>query len=284
MDAGWPTGALSVLPISGDQATALVEDDRLKILSFTGSASLGWQLKSRAGKKRVSLELGGNAGCIVHGDADLEFAAERCAIGGFSYAGQSCISVQRIFVEANAIGRFLEVFVPKVMALKLGNPALESTDVGPMIHESDAVRAEDWVREAVEGGATLLCGGKRHGALFEPTVLTRTQPRQRVNCMEVFAPVVTVEPYADFEEALARVNDTPYGLQAGLFTRDAGRIFRAYDALEVGGLIAGDVPTFRVDNMPYGGAKDSGMGREGVRYAIEEMTERRLLVMNQPSM
>jgi acyl-CoA reductase-like NAD-dependent aldehyde dehydrogenase len=284
MAAGWPMGALSVLPLTGAQATALVEDDRLKILSFTGSASVGWQLKSLAGKKRVSLELGGNAGCIVHGDADLEFAAERCAVGGFSYAGQSCISVQRIFVETAAIDRFLEVFVPKVVALKLGDPSLESTDVGPMIHESDAVRVEEWVKEAVQGGASVLCGGKRHGASFEPTVLTRTQPRQRVNCMELFAPVVTVEPYSDFDEALARVNDSPYGLQAGLFTRDAGRIFRAYDALEVGGLIAGDVPTFRIDNMPYGGAKDSGMRREGVRYAIEEMTERRLLVMNQPSM
>ena len=283
MDAGWPSGALSVLPLAGDQAISLVEDDRLKILSFTGSAAVGWNLKSRAGKKRVSLELGGNAGCIIHGDADLDFAAERCAVGGFSYAGQSCISVQRIFVEAPAFDRFLQAFVPKVNALKLGDPALESTDVGPMIHESDAVRAEEWVREAVSGGATLLCGGKRHGSLFEPTVLTRTQPRQRVNCMEVFAPIVTVEPYADFDEALARVNDSPYGLQAGLFTRDAARIFRAYDALEVGGLVAGDVPTFRIDNMPYGGAKDSGMGREGVRYAIEEMTERRLLVMNQPS-
>lgn len=280
----WPKGALSVLPLSGDQAMTLVEDDRLKVLSFTGSAEVGWQLKSRAGKKRVSLELGGNAGCIIHSDADLAFAATRCVVGGFSYAGQSCISVQRILVHESVFDNFLAEFVPKVKALKLGDPSKESTDVGPMIRESDAARAEAWIQEAVDGGAELLCGGHRNGSLVEPTVLTRTLPTQRVNCMEVFAPVVTVERYSEFPDALERVNNTPFGLQAGLFTRDAGLIFRAYDALDVGGLIVGDVPTFRIDHMPYGGAKDSGTGREGVRYAIEEMTELKLLAINQSAM
>jgi acyl-CoA reductase-like NAD-dependent aldehyde dehydrogenase len=280
----WPKGALSVLPLAGDAAMTLVQDDRLKVLSFTGSAEVGWELKARAGKKRVALELGGNAGCIIHKDADVAFAATRCVAGGFSYAGQSCISVQRILVHKDAFDRFLAEFVPKVKALNVGDPALDTTDVGPMIRESDAIRAEAWIREAVDGGAELLCGGRRQGSLLEPAVLTRTQPSQRVNCMEVFAPVVTVEPYSEFEDALTSVNNSPYGLQAGLFTRDAGLIFRAYDALEVGGLIVGDVPTFRIDHMPYGGAKDSGTGREGVCYAIEEMTERKLLVINQAAM
>jgi acyl-CoA reductase-like NAD-dependent aldehyde dehydrogenase len=277
--AGWPKGALSVVYLSNDDAAALVEDDRLKMLSFTGSATVGWQLKARSGKKKVTLELGGNAGCIVHDDADLEFAASRCAVGGFSYAGQSCISVQRIFVQENVFDKFTELLVQKVKALKSGDPAEESTDVGPLIRESDAARAESWIREAVSEGARLLCGGDRNGSMLEPTVLTGTRNSQKVNCMELFAPVVTVEKYKDFDDALARVNDSSFGLQAGVFTRDAGRIFRAYEKLEVGGVIVGDVPTFRIDHMPYGGLKDSGLGREGLKYAIEEMTERKIMVM-----
>jgi acyl-CoA reductase-like NAD-dependent aldehyde dehydrogenase len=277
--AGWPKGALSVLYLSNGDAAALVEDDRLKMLSFTGSAAVGWQLKARSGKKRVALELGGNAGCVVHDDADVEAAAARCAVGGFSYAGQSCISVQRVFVQEKVFGRFVDALVSKVKALRSGDPSDETTDVGPLIRESDAVRAETWINEAVAEGAKVLCGGRRNGSMLEPTVLTGTRDSQKVNCMEVFAPVITVEKYVDFEEALRRVNDSTFGLQAGVFTRDAVRIFRAYEVLEVGGVVVGDVPTFRIDHMPYGGLKDSGLGREGLKYAIEEMTERKVMVV-----
>jgi glyceraldehyde-3-phosphate dehydrogenase (NADP+) len=278
--AGWPAGALNVLPLSSRDAERLVADERLKILSFTGSVAVGWDLKKKAGKKRVTLELGGNAGVIVHHDADLEYAADRCSTGGFSYAGQSCISVQRIFVHSSVMNGFLAAFLPRVQKLNMGDPLEEATDVGPMISEADAQRAEEWINEATAAGAQLLCGGKRNGPLLEPTVLTGTRPEQLVNCREVFAPVVTVEPYDDFEEAVRRVNDSLYGLQAGVFTRDTKLLFQAYEELEVGGVIAGDVPTFRIDHMPYGGVKDSGLGREGLRYAIEEMTEQKILVVN----
>jgi len=281
-EAGWPAGALAVLPMTNADAAVLVRDDRLKMLSFTGSATVGWQLKAQAGKKRVTLELGGNAGVIIHSDADLEQAAARCAVGGFSYAGQSCISVQRILIERTVYDKFLAAFVPKVKALKTGDPLDEATDVGPLIRRSDAERVEQWVGEALAGGARLLCGGKRDGSVYQPTVLVQTQPAMKVNCQEVFAPLVTVEPYDSFDEALRRVNDSPYGLQAGLFARDAALIFRAFEELEVGGLMVGEVPTFRIDHMPYGGTKDSGLGREGLRWAIEEMTEPRLLMMSLP--
>ncbi len=281
-EAGWPAGALNVLPLEGSDAEPLVRDDRLKVLSFTGSARVGWELKAKAGKKRVLLELGGNAGVIIHWDADLESAAERCVSGAFSYAGQSCISVQRILVEQSVFEPFLAAFLPKVQNLNVGDPLDDATDVGPMIRESEAARAESWVEEALDGGARLLWGGKRQGAMFEPTVLTRTRPDMRVNCMEIFAPVATVEPYTAFDEALRLINNSPFGLQAGLFTHDAKLIFQAYEALDVGGLIVGDVPTFRIDHMPYGGVKDSGLGREGVRYAIEELTDRKVLVMDLP--
>jgi acyl-CoA reductase-like NAD-dependent aldehyde dehydrogenase len=278
--AGWPAGALNVLPLSNEDAALLVSDDRLKMLSFTGSAPVGWQLKAASGKKKVVLELGGNAGVIIHSDADLDYAAERCATVGYGYAGQSCISVQRILVHRPAYERFLESFVGRVKKLKFGDPMEESTDVGPLIRTSDVDRAASWVEEAVQGGAKLVCGGKVHGTVMEPTVLTRTRPDMLVNCREVFAPVKTVEPYDEFDSAIAQVNGSPYGLQAGIFTSDVRLLYRAYEQLEVGGVIAGDVPTFRIDNMPYGGVKDSGLGREGLRYAIEEMTEPKLLVMN----
>jgi acyl-CoA reductase-like NAD-dependent aldehyde dehydrogenase len=278
--AGWPAGALSVLPLSNDDAAPLVEDSRLKMLTFTGSTAVGWALKNRAGKKRVTLELGGNAGVVVHSDADLEYAADRCVTLGFAYAGQSCVSAQRILVHQSVYERFVSMLLERVGRLEIGDPLREETDIGPLIRESDAVRAESWVQEAIAGGARLLCGGERHGSIFQPAILTRTQPQMKVNCMEVFAPVKTVEPYADFEQALARVNDSPYGLQSGVFSRDLGLIFRAFEELETGSVMANEVPTFRADQMPYGGIKDSGSGREGLRYSIEEMTERKLLLLN----
>ena len=278
--AGLPDGAFNVIPLSNEDAGLLITDDRLKMISFTGSAPVGWEIKRRAGKKKVVLELGGNAGVIVHSDADLAWAAERCVTGGFSYAGQTCISVQRILVERSAFKKFTDLVLEGVSRLQVGDPMDESTDLGPLIRESDAIRASEWVQEAVQDGATLLCGGKRHGSILEPTVLTGTRPDMKVNCQEIFAPVVTLESYDDYSAALRRINESPYGLQAGVFTRDANRIFQAYEELEVGGVIAGDVPSFRIDHMPYGGVKDSGLGREGLRYAIEEMTEPKLLVMN----
>ena len=278
--AGWPDGGLNVLPLSNEDAGLLVTDDRIKLISFTGSAAVGWEIKKNAGKKKVVLELGGNAGVIVHSDTDVKYAADRCVAGGFVYAGQTCISVQRILVERSVYGKFTDLLVAGVKKLRTGDPLQESTDVGPLIRESDAVRASDWIQEAVCGGAHLLCGGQRHGSLLEPTVLTGTKPDMKVNCQEIFAPVVTVEPYDDFDSALHQLNSSAYGLQTGLFTRDVKLLFRAYEELEVGCLVAGDVPTFRIDHMPYGGVKDSGLGREGLRYAIEDMTELKLLVMN----
>jgi len=278
--AGWPDGGLNVIPLSNEDAGLLVSDDRLKMISFTGSAAVGWAIKRNAGKKKVILELGGNAALIVHSDADLPFAAERCVAGAFAYAGQTCISVQRVLVELSVYGKFVDLLIAGARKLRVGDPMEESTDVGPLIRESDAIRAADWIQEAVRGGARLLCGGQRKGPLLEPTVLTGTRTDMKVNCQEIFAPVVTVEPYDDFDKAIRQVNSSAYGLQAGIFTRDAKLMFTAYEELEVGGLIAGDVPSFRIDHMPYGGIKDSGLGREGLRYAIEEMTEPKLLVMN----
>jgi glyceraldehyde-3-phosphate dehydrogenase (NADP+) len=278
--AGWPDGALNVLPLSNEDASLLVTDDRIKMISFTGSAAVGWQIKKNSGKKKVILELGGNAGVIIHNDADIEYAAERCVAGAFGYAGQTCISVQRVLVQQSVYGKFVDLFLTGVKTLRTGDPLDDTTDVGPLIRESDAVRATDWIQEAVRGGARVLCGGDRKGSLLEPTVLTGTRSDMKVNCQEIFAPVVTVEPYGEFDEALRQINGSAYGLQAGIFTRDAKLMFQAFEELEVGGLLAGDVPTFRIDHMPYGGIKDSGIGREGLRYAIEEMTEPKLMVMN----
>ena len=278
-NTAWPDGAFAVMPLSNDNAGILVEDDRIKLLTFTGSAAVGWALKKRAGKKRVTLELGGNAGVIVHSDADVTYAVHRCVAGGFSYGGQSCISVQRILVHQPIFEDFKTQLVEGVLKLKCGDPARDTTDVPPLIREHDAVRVAEWIDEAVQSGAKLLCGGKRKGSMVEPTVLTDTTPNMRVNNAEIFGPVVTVEPYETFDEAVRMINASPYGLQAGLMTRDAVLIQTAFDEIEVGGLIVGDVPTFRIDQMPYGGVKDSGLGREGLRYAIEDMTERKLMVM-----
>jgi glyceraldehyde-3-phosphate dehydrogenase (NADP+) len=280
LGAGLPAGAVSVLPCDNAVAERMVADPRIAMLSFTGSAAVGWMLKAKCGKKRLALELGGNAGVIVEADADLAVAAQRCAAGGFGYAGQTCISVQRIFVQEAVYDPFLAELLERVAALKTGDPADEGTVVGPLIDEAAARRVEEWVAEAAAQGARVLAGGKRAGALVEPTVLTDVSPSMKVSCREVFGPVVTVSRYARFAEAIAALNDSAYGLQAGVFTRDTARIFRAYRDLDVGAVLANEIPTFRADHMPYGGVKDSGLGREGVRYAIEEMTERKLLVLN----
>ena len=279
-DSGVPAGALNVINCPNERVERLVADERFKMLTFTGSALVGWRLKAAAGKKRVALELGGNAGCIVHHDADLGQAAQRCVAGGFSYAGQSCISVQRILVHRSVHERFLSDLVERAGGLRLGDPLEEKTDVGPLISEGAARRVEGWIQEAVAGGARVRCGARREGSIVHPTVLTETRPEMKVNCEEIFGPVVTVEPYDDLEKALEAVNDSPAGLQAGIFSRDLRTIARAFERLEVGGVIANDAPTFRVDHMPYGGVKASGSGREGARYAIEEMTERKILVLN----
>src|SRR6201987_818275 len=278
--AGLTAGAFNVFPLAKDVAEKLVSDDRLKMLTFTGSAKVGWALKQKAGKKKVTLELGGNAGVIVHSDVDVAYAAERCVAGGFSYSGQTCISVQRIYVQRTVYDNFLSTLVAGVKKLRMGNPADDSTDVGPLINEGAARRIEEWICEAAAGGAKIETGGKREGSMVEPTVLTHTRPEMKVSCEEGFGPVVLVEPYDKFADAIRQVNDSPNGLQAGVFTRDFKLLFTAFDELEVGGVISGDTSSFRIDHMPYGGVKDSGLGREGLRYAIEEMTEPRLLVLN----
>jgi acyl-CoA reductase-like NAD-dependent aldehyde dehydrogenase len=272
-------GMFSVLPISSDRAQKLVEDRRFKKLSFTGSG-IGWKLKGLDPHKHATLELGGNAGVIVHSDADLDHAAARVAVGGFYQAGQSCISVQRVFVQSEVIDAFLERLVKQVESLKVGDPLDPSVDVGPVIDRGAAERIEQWVNEAVEGGASLLTGGRREGQVFWPTVLTDVTPDMKVCREEVFGPVITVVPYQTFEEALADVNDSPYGLQAGVFTSSIDRAMLAHRELEVGGVILNDVSAFRADQMPYGGSKESGYGREGLRWAMEEMTEPRIMVLS----
>jgi glyceraldehyde-3-phosphate dehydrogenase (NADP+) len=279
-EAGWPVGALSVLPMRSRDAAPLVEDARLKLITFTGSPAVGWAIKDRAGQKRVSLELGGNAGVIIHQDADLQLATRRAVVGGFSYAGQSCISVQRLFVHTTVYEEFLEQFVPAVRDLTVGAPLDEASDLSALITADDGVRVAEWLAEARAAGAETLVGGGVAGGVVQPTVLVKAGPELRVNCQEIFAPVVTVQTYSVFDEALRAVNSSDYGLQAGVFTNDLKLVWRAYAELEVGGVIINDVPTWRVDHMPYGGVKQSGFGREGLKYAIEEMTEPRLLVLN----
>jgi len=274
-----PKGMLSVLPISGERAQRLVEDRRFKKLSFTGSG-IGWKLKGLDPHKHATLELGGNAGVIVHSDADLDHAAQRVAVGGYYQAGQSCISVQRVFVQSEVYEEFLPRLVKQVESLKVGDPLDPSVDVGPVIDPGSAERIEQWTREAVEGGARVLTGGTREGSLVQPTVLVDTTPDMKVCREEVFGPVITVEPYQTFQEAIDKVNDSPYGLQAGLFTSDIERAMLAHREIQVGGLIVNDVSAFRADQMPYGGSKESGYGREGLRYAMEEMTEPRIMVLS----
>jgi acyl-CoA reductase-like NAD-dependent aldehyde dehydrogenase len=275
----FPKGMLSVLPISSDRAQKLVEDRRFKKLSFTGSG-IGWRLKGLDPHKHATLELGGNAGVIVHSDADLDNAAARVAFGGYYQAGQSCISVQRVFVQSEVYEDFVTRLIKQVESLKVGDPLDPTVDVGPVIDEGSLDRIEAWVNEAVGQGAELLTGGRREGTIYYPTILANTSPDMKVRCEEIFGPVVTVQKYETYEEALGQVNDSPYGLQAGVFTSSIERAMLAHRELEVGGVIVNDVSAFRADQMPYGGAKESGYGREGLRYAMDEMTEPRIMVLS----
>jgi acyl-CoA reductase-like NAD-dependent aldehyde dehydrogenase len=279
LQAGWPPDGIAVVPTRVEHAAPMVEDERIRMLSFTGSPGVGWALKTRAGRKRVALELGGNAATIVHRDANVQRAAERAAWGGFQYSGQSCVSVQRVYVHEAVYDVFREAFVARVTDLATGDPLDEATDVGPVIDEGAAERILAWVDEAVRDGASLVCGGTREGTLVAPTVLENVREEMRVACNEVFGPVVALFRYSDVDAALDAVDAGEFGLQAGLFTNDLALVQRAFARLEVGGLIVNDVSTFRIDHMPYGGVKASGFGREGVRYAIEEMTERKLLMI-----
>jgi acyl-CoA reductase-like NAD-dependent aldehyde dehydrogenase len=281
LKAGWPDEALAVLPLSNADTAWLAEkEERIKLVSFTGSAKVGWELKAHSGRKRVLLELGGNAALIIHGDwRDLDEAAVRTAHAAFGYAGQSCISVQRVFVDKSIFQTFLWKLVEVTAKLVHGDPSDEATEIGPLVRLAEAERVESWVKEAVAAGARLIAGGEREGSVITPAILTGSKPGMKLRDEEVFGPVIVVEPYIDFEQALADVNHSRFGLQAGLLTRDAGRILTAYRELEVGALIVGDTPAWRLDPMPYGGVKDSGLGREGIRSAIEEMTEPRMLVM-----
>ena len=279
-EAGLPSGALSILPMSREVDRVMVSDPRFKLLSFTGSADVGWGLKARAGKKRVLLELGGNAGVIVDRDAEVVQAAGRIATSSFSYAGQSCISVQRVYVHQDVFQQVTRALLDTVAAIKMGDPLDPETGLGPMIDEGAVARSQAWVEEAVAQGARVLAGGQARGRFFQPTVLTNVDPASKVCSLEVFAPLVSLFPFQDFREAVAQVNNSMYGLQAGVFTGSLANAFYAFQELEVGGVIINDIPSFRIDHMPYGGVKDSGQGREGLRYAIEEMTEPRIMVVS----
>jgi acyl-CoA reductase-like NAD-dependent aldehyde dehydrogenase len=280
LDAGLPPEAISVVPCAGVRAEQLVKDPRVACLSFTGSCTVGWHLREIAGRKKVGLELGGNAAAIIHEDANLEYAASRIATGGFVNAGQVCISVQRVLIHRpvyeTALGKILEA----VKGLKVGDPRDPATDVGPMIDRIKAEEAYRKVQEATKQGARILCGGNLNAALFEPTVLVDSTPAMRVNRDEIFAPVISLTPYDDFTEAIRIANTGEFGLQVGIFTQNINRAMQAFSGMDVGGVIVNDIPTFRIDQMPYGGVKGSGLGREGPRYAIEEMSELRLMVIN----
>lgn len=277
-----PSGAFSILPCRRDGAALFTTDDRLKLLSFTGSPGVGWKLKAQAGKKKVVLELGGNAACVVDRDADLDDAVDRLAFGAFYQSGQSCIGVQRILIHAEVYDAVRERLIALTEKLVTGDPKDESTFVGPMISVGEAERLESWVSAAVDAGGTLLCGGQRDGAMLEATLMEDVPRDQAICTHEAFGPVAVLSRFDSFEDALREVNDSTFGLQAGVFTRDLYHMQQAWDELDVGGVVVGDVPSWRVDNMPYGGVKDSGHGREGVRFAMEDMTEIRNLVIRTP--
>jgi acyl-CoA reductase-like NAD-dependent aldehyde dehydrogenase len=281
--AGVPVGAVSILPMTRELGDRMVADERFKLLTFTGSPSVGWRMKERAGKKKVVLELGGNAGVIVDGTADVDWAVKRILVGAYTYAGQVCISVQRMFVQEGIWDEFMDKFLAGVAGLKVGDPLDPTTDVGPMVDGKAASRTQGWVDEAVEMGGKVLVGGKANGLFFPPTVLTDVPDTAQVCSNEAFAPLVVAFPFKDMGEAIARVNDSMFGLQTGVFTNDLAGAWQAFGELEVGGVIVNDIPTYRIDHMPYGGVKDSGLGREGLRWSIEDMTELRIMVLAQPS-
>ena len=277
-----PEGAFSILPCKRDGADMFTEDNRLKLLSFTGSPGVGWNLKAKAGKKPVVLELGGNAAVIVDEDADLDDAVDRIIFGAFYQSGQSCIGVQRIIAHSKIYDAFKEKLVAKASTLKMGDPKDRETFIGPMISEKEATRLEGWIAEAVEQGANLLCGGNRTGNMLEATLLENVDASCKANTEEAFGPLANLSRFDDFSEALEEVNKSQFGLQAGIFTRDLYKMQEAWDVLEVGGVVIGDVPSWRVDHMPYGGVKESGLGREGIRFTIEDMTEVKMLVIRTP--
>jgi glyceraldehyde-3-phosphate dehydrogenase (NADP+) len=279
---GVPEGMVSILPMSRELGDRMVSDERFKLLTFTGSPAVGWRMKERAGKKKVVLELGGNAGVIVDRSADIEWAVKRSVIGAFAYSGQVCISVQRMFVHEDVWDEFMGRFVAAVEALRVGDPADPTTDVGPMVDERNALRTQAWVDEAVALGGTVLTGGAANGTYFAPTVLTNVPFHAQVCSNEAFAPLVVAFPFSDLRDAIAQVNDSFFGLQTGVFTNDLAGAWAAFGNLEVGGVIVNDIPTYRIDHMPYGGVKDSGLGREGLRWAIEDMTEIRIMVLAWP--
>ncbi len=281
--AGVPAGAVSILPMSRELGDRMVADERFKLLTFTGSPSVGWRMKERAGKKKVVLELGGNAGVIVDKTADLDWAVKRILVGGFAYAGQVCISVQRAFIHEDIWDAFMTKFVEGAAGLKVGDPLDPTTDIGPMVDAHAASRTQRWVDEALALGAKALLGGKADGTFFPPTILVDAPASAQVCSNEAFAPLVVAAPFSTLDEAIARVNDSMFGLQTGVFTNDLAGAWRAFAELEVGGVIVNDVPTYRIDHMPYGGVKDSGLGREGLRWAIEDMTELRIMVLAQPA-
>ncbi len=279
-DAGLPAGFLSVLPMDREVGDAMVADDRFKLLSFTGSPDVGWDMKRRAGMKPVVLELGGNAGVVVDEDADLEFAATRVTFGAFAYAGQVCISVQRVFIHEAVYDRFRNMLVARADAVKMGDPLDRSTELGPMIDDRAAHRSQQWVEQAVEEGARVLTGGKADGRFFQPTIIENAPPQSFVCSREAFAPLMTIFKVPSFGRGVTALNDSVYGLQAGIFTNSLEHALVAFEEIEAGGVIVNDVPTYRIDHMPYGGVKASGLSREGIRYAIEDMTESRLMVVN----
>ena len=277
-----PKGAFSILPCRREGAGLFTTDERLKLLSFTGSPEVGWALKAKAGKKKVVLELGGNAACVIDDGTDIEDAVQRLVIGAFYQSGQSCIGVQRILIHENLYEAVKRRLVEETKTLKTGDPKHVETFIGPMISEKEARRLESWIIDAIQQGAKLLCGGSRKGSMLDATLLENVPRRCDVYAKEAFGPVAILSPFSDFDEALNEVNDSVFGLQAGIFTRDIYKINRAWENLDVGGVVIGDVPSWRVDHMPYGGVKDSGLGREGIRYAMEDMSEIRLLVIRTP--
>ncbi|HEY0442812.1 MAG TPA: aldehyde dehydrogenase family protein [Candidatus Limnocylindrales bacterium] len=281
-EAGAPAGSVSILPMTRELGDRMVADERFKLLTFTGSPSVGWRMKERAGKKKVVLELGGNAGVIVDKSADLDWAVRRTLVGAFGYAGQVCISVQRMVIHEDIWEPFMTRLVEGARKLKLGDPLDPQTDIGPMVDATAAGRTQRWVDEAVALGGKVLLGGKSDGNFFQPTVLTDVPVTAQVCSNEAFAPLVVAFPFRDFGDAVRQVNDSFFGLQTGIFTNDLANAWAGFDGLEVGGVIVNDVPTYRIDNMPYGGVKDSGLGREGLRYAMEDMTEIRIMVLAQP--